>query len=255
MTENENELLMSSIMDIGKLMLVSGAEIYRVEDTIIRLIKAYGGSAWQVTAVPSHIIASARFGDRELTYTRRVDTTQTDLELLDRINALSRRICSEKPEAGKLAAMLESARSGKHFTDVQLSAIYAFTSAAFTLFFGGGWIDTLISAVIAGSLYYVRKLIAKSGGNRIFVALFCSAYSAFLAKLLCNVGLGADPDKVIIGVVMVLIPGVELVNGFRDFSAGDIQAGIMHMGEALFLGVMIAVGAAGMFMLAGSMGL
>ena len=132
---------------------------------------------------------------------------------------------------------------------------YVLTSAGFALFFGGSGLDALLSAVIAGSLYWVRKVIIRNGGNRVLVALFCSAYAALLARLLVLPGLGADADKIIIGVVMVLIPGVEMVNGFRDFSGGDIQAGLMHVAEALFLGVMIAVGAAGMFMLLYGIGL
>ena len=111
-----------------------------------------------------------------------------------------------------------------------------------------------MSAFIAGSLYWIRRLIIRGGGNRVLVALFCSAYAALLTKLLMLIGLGADADKIIIGVVMVLIPGVEMVNGFRDFSIGDIQAGLMHLAEALFLAVIIAVGAAGMFMLLGEIG-
>ena len=254
MTERDYETLMSAIMDIGKTMLVSGAEIYRVEDTVIRLIRAYGGISWQVTAVPSHIIASATFDGREYTMTRRIEQNETDLELLHRVNDLSRHICREKPAPEKLGAMLEEAQNRKRFTSWQMSAIYALTSCAFTLFFGGGALDAAISVAIAGSLFWVRRLIIRNGGNRVLVALFCSAYSALLTKLIMLTGIGADADMITIGVVMVLIPGVEMVNGFRDFSVGDIQAGLMHLAEALFLGVIIAVGAAGMFMLMDSFG-
>ncbi|MBQ3667744.1 MAG: threonine/serine exporter family protein [Clostridia bacterium] len=254
MTQNEYERLMTAIMDMGKTMLTCGAEIYRVEDTITRLIKAYGGTSWQVNAVPSHILASATFDGREYSLMRRIDQSETDLELLHRVNDLSRRICSEKPSPERIQQMLEKARNGKKYTDIQLSLIYALTGGMFTMFFGGIWRDALVSAFTSGSLYWVRRLILKNGGNRVFVALLCSAYAALLTKLLVYAGIGMDADKIIIGIVMVLIPGVEMLNGLRDFSVGDIQAGLMHLGEALFLGVIIAAGAAGMLMLVGSFG-
>ena len=255
MTQSAYETLMSGIMDIGKTLLISGAEIYRVEDTITRLISAYGGTSSEVTAVPSHIITSASFEGREYTLTRRVDQTETDLELLDRINSLSRRLCSEKPAPEQIHKLLEEAINCKTYQNWQRSMIYALTSFGFALFFGGNWIDATVSAAIAGSLFWVRKLITQNGGNRVLVALFCSAYAALLTKLFVRMGLGNDADKIIIGIVMVLIPGIEMVNGFRDFSKGDIQAGLMHLAEALFLGVIIAVGAAGMFMLLDSVGI
>ena len=255
MTRESSEALMSAIMDIGKTMLVSGAEIYRVEDTIKRLVYAYGGSFGEVVAVPSHIITTACFDNREYTLLRRIERTDTDLELLDRVNDLSRRICRDKPAPETLAGLLADAKNTKNYLPWQQSAIYALTSFGFALFFGGSFLDASLSALIAGSLYWVRCLIIKNGGNRVLVALFCSAYGALMTKLMLLSGFHGDADKIIIGVVMVLIPGVEMVNGFRDFSVGDIQAGLMHLAEALFLGVIIAVGAAGMFLLLQEIGI
>ena len=113
MTVRDCEILMSAVMDLGKTMLVSGAEIYRVEDTITRLIRAYDGSASEVVAVPSHIISSATFDGREYTLVRRIEQTETDLESStasmifpgefaekSRTHRLYQR-CSRKPETKK----------------------------------------------------------------------------------------------------------------------------------------------------------
>ena len=89
------------------------------------------------------------------------------------------------------------------------------------------------------------------GGNIVFQDIFCAGVSALLAVTFTRLGFGHDADKIIIGNVMLLIPGVELVNGMRDFITGDIQAGTMHIAEALFLAIAIAVGAAGVLTLMG----
>ena len=88
-----------------------------------------------------------------------------------------------------------------------------------------------------------------------FVVLLGGAFTAFAAAVCVRLGLGRDADKIIIGVVMLLVPGIELLNGFRDFISGDIQAGVMHISEALFLGIILALGAAGMLTVAGKIGL
>ena len=252
MTQNDFGLVMSAALDMGKILLVAGAEIYRTEDTIKRIVSAYGGAGAQINAVPSHIIANAVFEGREYTLMRRIKYTDTDVEILDRLNALSRRICAETPAPKALAGMIKQATDVKKYTAVQMSFIYAFVSAAFTLFFAGGPADAAVSAFTGGTLYWLMQLIKRTGGNRVFVDLLGSAYSAFMAVTLTRIGIGYDADKVIIGVVMVLIPGIEMLNGSRDFIAGDIQAGLMHLAEALFLAIIIAVGAAGMFALMGT---
>ncbi len=255
MDSERNELLMSSVLDIGKLMLISGAEIYRIEDTITRLFRAYGGTDPQVNAVPSNIVASVRLEGKEYTLTRRITHSDTDLERLDRLNALSRRLCSQTPEPEEIARLTREACSKRGYGPVQNALIYALTAGAFTLFFGGAWNDALLSAVIAFLLFWLRQMIIALGGNKVFVALLGSAFAALMSTLANAAKLVNDADKVVIGVVMVLIPGVELLNGIRDLISGDIQAGIMHISEALFLAVIIAVGAAGVFTLAARMGM
>ena len=249
------EALMTQILDIGKAMLIAGAEIYRVEDTITRLITAYGGTQAQVNAVPSSIVVTASFEGREYTLSRRVTYTDTDMELLDRLNALSRRICSEKPSTEEIQLLSQEACARPKYGPYQNALIYALTSCSFTLFFGGGAAEALASAVIGFALFWLRSLIMRTGGNKVFVALLCSAFAALMAMLAGTFGFVTAADKVIIGVVMLLIPGVQLLNGIRDLISGDIQAGIMHISEALFLALVIATGAAGMSMLAKQMGL
>ncbi|MBR4429000.1 MAG: threonine/serine exporter family protein [Clostridia bacterium] len=256
MTFGEYNSLLSLIMDIAKLMLVSGAEVYRVEDTVMRLVCAYGGTKPQVTAVPSNIIVTCEFEGTEHSSSRRINNSETDMELLDRLNNLSREMCASTPDLAKARAMFDAAVNKKEYTPFQLCLAYAFTSAAFTLFFKGIWLDALASLLIGGLLYWVKRAItAQGGGNKVFVVLLGGAFTALMAAVCVRLGLGRDADKVIIGVVMLLVPGIELLNGFRDFISGDIQAGVMHISEALFLGIVLALGAAGVFTVAGKIGL
>jgi len=251
MLERDANLIFTRILDIGEIMLRSGAEVYRVEDTISRLAAAYGAEKTHVFSIPSNIIATAVFSGMEITHSRRVMTVDTNLELLDRMNDLARRICSRTPDVGTIDKWMEKALQVRKYKSLEKLVIFFIISFSFTVFFGGSWADATASAIIGMILYYAGILAKRAGGNIVFYDLFCAAVSSFLALMSVRLGLAHNADKIIIGNVMLLIPGVELVNGMRDFIAGDIQAGIMHIAEALFLAIIIALGAAGVLTLLG----
>lgn len=251
MTKRETQGIFSAILDLGAVLLRSGAEVYRVEDTLTRLLKAYGGENSQVFAIPTHIVVTARFDGEELSASRRVPNPGMNLEVVDRVNALARLACREKPSVEAFHQRLREAETFTGYNIWQKLGIYAVVSASFAVLFGGAFIDGAVSAVIGVLLYFVMAFSKTISRNTIFSNGICAAFSALLAVWAVRMGFGLDADKIIIGNIMLLIPGVELVNGMRDFVASDIQAGLMHITEALFLAAGIAVGAAGMLTILG----
>ena len=51
-------------------------------------------------------------------------------------------------------------------------------------------------------------------------------------------------DKIIIGALMALVPGIAITNAMRDIMAGDMVSGISKGAEALLIGAAIALGTA-----------
>ena len=64
------------------------------------------------------------------------------------------------------------------------------------------------------------------------------------ALLLTAAGLGQSLDKIIIGALMALVPGIAITNAMRDIMAGDMVSGISKGAEALLIGAAIALGTA-----------
>ena len=247
----ETREVFAVILDLGATLLRSGAEVYRVEDTLTRLIQAYGGTESNVFAIPTHIVVTAKFNGTELSSARRVPAPGMNLEVVDRVNALARHACKEKPGAKEFRERLKEAEAFKGYNAIQRILIFALIGGSFTLLFGGSFEDAAVSSIIGIILFFVMAFSRGVSRNTLFTNAFCAAIAAFLAVIAVRNGMGHDADKIIIGNIMLLIPGVELVNGMRDFIASDIQAGIMHITEALFLAIGIAVGAAGMLTLLG----
>lgn len=91
---DENRLL-HLLLDMGEMLLASGAEINRVEDTLQRIGRAYGAAKMNVFVITSSIVITMERTDGELlTHTRRVNYTgSTDFNALEQLNALSRSCC------------------------------------------------------------------------------------------------------------------------------------------------------------------
>lgn len=251
MHEMSAQKIITQILNLGEIMLRSGGEVYRVEDTITRLSKAYGASETHVFCIPSNIVATITIEGNEITHSRRVMNVETNLEILDCMNDLARKICRETPPPEEFERLIKEKSQVRKYNHVQKIIIYAMISFSFTVFFAGTWMDACASAVTGIAIYFAGQLARLIGGNIVFSDILCAGISALLAVIFSRLGFGHDADKIIIGNIMLLIPGVELVNGMRDFIAGDIQAGIMHIAEALFIAIVLAVGAAGVLTLMG----
>ena len=72
--------------------------------------------------------------------------------------------------------------------------------------------------------------------------VFCSLCSGIVSILLCKIGLGLNMDKIMIGEVMLLIPGIAMTNSIRDMLLGDTMSGILRLCEALLMAISIALG-------------
>lgn len=76
----------------GKIMLQSGAETYRVEDTMMRIAASYGIKESHSYVTPTGIIFSIETEEPTKTKLIRINERSTDLEKVTLVNSLSRQI-------------------------------------------------------------------------------------------------------------------------------------------------------------------
>ena len=68
-------------------------------------------------------------------------------------------------------------------------------------------------------------------------------------------GLGGNVDMVMIGTIMLLVPGVSFGYALRDLMFGDTLSGTLKIIQAVLLATMIALGYSLAILLAGGIGL
>lgn len=241
--------LLQITSQIGRLLIEYGAEIYRVEDSIIRIAEAYGfdGSEKkiEVFAIPASLIITVNNGDEApLTQTVRIVHRETNLDRVDKLNNLSRFICTEKPEPKVIKRHIEEIRKRKVYSYPIQIISYSLVGATFALFFGGGLSDAFFAGIISVLILIVSKLVDKIKPSVFFQSVICSVITASLAVIISRIGFTDGFDKIIIGVSMNLVPGITLTNCMRDFIAGDFLAGMYTLVEALLVAAGMAVGAA-----------
>ena len=102
--------------------------------------------------------------------------------------------------------------------------------------------DAVISALIGVCISLVVLFAEKLTLNRIFEKFISSFMVTALAYLFLKLGAIANVDKVIIGNIMVLIPGIGLTNALRDLFTGDSIAGLLRSVECILIALAIGAG-------------
>jgi uncharacterized membrane protein YjjP (DUF1212 family) len=244
----KEEAVLDTILTISYDMLRAGLEIGTVERAIERMCIAYQMEEVHVLTITSSILVSARAQDGAIyTQTRRIRDYHTDFTYLKELDGLVRRMIDERMDYKIAAAELKKLR--EQFvrqvtvrTALREYFVYCFISFTFSLFFGGSiWdgISSCICAVLICSILYLLKPAVK---NKFLVNMAASVAGGAAAVILFRCGLSDSVDKVIIGNIMLLIPGLATVNAFRDLIGGDTISGLLRLAEALVAAAAIAIG-------------
>ena len=238
--------LLNLSTDLGYGLLESGAEIYRVEESIQRLLLAYGVAQAGPFVIPNCIIVSFTTPEGEVhTQVRRMPSHGTDVDLLERYNDLCRHLCAETPPLAEARARLdEIGRTPRTYPLPILLGAYILGTSFFAFFFGGNLRDALCAGICGLAIGLALTLMTWLHTNLFFKSMLGAALSALIALVLVHVGLGEHAETIIISAFMALVPGIMFTNAIRDVMAGDMVAGITKIADALLTGVAIALGTA-----------
>lgn len=232
----------------GKIMLESGAETHRVEDTMTRIATAYGLTDAQSFAMPTGINFSTSFA--EASNLMRISNRSTDLHKIAEVNDISRQIAAGEltlTEALKALQALE--KTDLSFPKWLQILAAAALSSCFAIMFGGNWAD-FIPTFITGGIGFWMMLIVLHFVEIRFIADFAASFLiGILAIIFIQTGLGVEIDKIIIGAVMPLVPGLPITNAVRDLLAGHLVAGVSKGVEALLTAFAIGAGIAVCFVI------
>ncbi len=245
MVEYSVKQLLNAACRIGRCLLENGGEIYRVESSIGYFLTAYGLGESQIFALPSLILVSARDEDgNRVNQMERITRSGQNMERMMSANALCRYACDNRPSLDYIYSEIDKINGRPRYSEALTVLGFGIASAFFCLFWGGDIFDAMV-ALIAGFLTRVSlSYLEKVKSNVFFSNVFSSLVIAVLAYIGIRCGFAHNLDKIIIGRIMTLVPGVAITNIMRDIMRGDVITGTTKLAEVLLIAIAIAVGIA-----------
>ncbi len=235
--------ILTLAVETGDALLRNGAEVYRVEDTVLHILKAYEITDCDVYVLSNGIFASANENKEDAcSMIRHVPLGSTHLERIAALNQLSREICSHECSLRDAWDRLEECKSipkNKKWVEIFFCGL---GSACFSYLFGGTALDAVVAFFIGLILQVFLLASDRHLESKFITNILGSGLVTFFSLIALSIGLPILQDKVVIGDIMPLVPGIALTTSIRDFFNGDYLSGTIHLIDAILTAFCIAVG-------------
>lgn len=239
------KLLLETALLAGEILLRSGAETYRVEDTMNHILKTAKVEQIDALALMTGITVTLNDPSLEqpISMIRTVDSRSTNMNNIIKVNGISRDYCADKITLQEANEQLKCVKE-KLYSRTQFNIATVLVGTGFAMMFGGTFLDVLFAAImgiwLSGCITFakikkidtlVQDVISCAG-----IALFPILVQAYFFPQL-------DADIVIVSAFMPIVPGVAITNAIRDTLQGDYLSGCARMLEAFLKAASVAVGA------------
>jgi len=210
--------ILTLAVETGDALLRNGAEVYRVEDTVLHILKAYEITDCDVYVLSNGIFASAN------------ENREDACSMIRHV------------PLGSAWVRLEECKSipkNKNWVEIFFCGV---GSAGFCYLFGGTALDSFVAFFIGLVLQIFLIASDRHLESKFITNILGSGIVTFLSLIVLSAGIPILQDKVVIGDIMPLVPGIALTTSIRDFFNGDYLSGAIHMIDAILTAFSIAVG-------------
>lgn len=241
--QQRHEMAIDCFLLAGRIMMESGAETYRVEDTMLRMAKSQNMNDAQSYVTPTGIIFS--LGKTQPTSITSISTRITDLHRIVLVNNVSRKLTSQMITLEQAYDELKKIEKTNYFLPIFIQALAAsIASSCFLILFKGIYSDMPAAFIAGGVGLLVVTVVHQMTRVKFFSEFLAALVVGVIAHTAVKYGFGTELDKIIIGSVMPLVPGLLITNAVRDLMAGHFIAGMAKGAEAFLTAFAIGSGIA-----------
>lgn len=240
---NPSELL-EVALTAGEIMLRYGAETYRVEDTMVRICKKSNVRFVESFVIPTGIVATIIDENGNfITISKRIKNRTIDLNKIALVNQFSRDFCKYDISYNEALKILKDIENKKGYKFFELSLSAGIACSFSTVLFKGSFLDAISSFLVGFMSQSAITFLNKKGFSWFMTYIIGGFLTALIASITVFFNVGENIDKIIIGSVLIMTPGVAITNAIRDTIAGDLLSGVARAIEAILVAVFIAIGA------------
>ena len=230
-------------VELADVMLRNGGEIYRIEDTVTLILKAYKIENFDVYVLSNGIFASANEDkDDACSMIRHVPLGSVNLSKIAYLNQLARDLCTHNCTIEEAWGRIDIAKNLPNYSTKIQNFFCGLGSACYTFIFGGTMLDFGFSFIIGFFEQIVLTYLSAHKFSRFLRNVFASMFVSACTILVVLTGFPVLQDKIIIGAIMPLVPGITFTTSIRDFHNGDYLSGTIHLIDALLTALCVAVG-------------
>lgn len=248
----DQKRILELCVKMGSLLLINGAEIFRAQQTMELVARTFNANEFHVYVLTNGVFAS--LNDDSHTHNaqiRHLPNATVHMGRIVALNDLSRKIvageCSLEDAFIKADEIAQFSYT-KNYIKLLACAVGA---ACFAFLFGGSLYDALAAFGAGFMLQLFLIALSKYSLGKIVTNIVGAAIVALVSFLLYSAGLGNNLDKIIIGGIIPLVPGMALTTSIRDFANADYLSGTIRLMDTLLIGGSIAIGIAFMLKLIG----
>lgn len=231
------------VSSMGETLLLNGAEIARVQTTMEMVAQAYDRADIDVFAISNGIFVTLRHEDKtRCTQVKHVPLSSSNLGRVAMINQLSREIVEKHlPLEEAIAKMNDILHAPTIPFWLQLLAS-AVGAGGFCYLLGGTLFDLFASMPIGLILCICQHFMQRAKLSKMIQTILGSAVVTLSGLVIARILPGISMDKIIIGGLIILVPGVPFTTSIRDFFNGDYLSGTIRLIDALLVAVCMAIG-------------
>ncbi|EEJ71561.1 threonine/serine exporter family protein [Lactobacillus ultunensis] len=248
MSNKQTAQFYQEVLDIcltaGRLMIEGGSEMYRVEDTMLRIARNAGIDDPRVFATPTCVFMSLDGGD--LSQMKQIRDRNINLELVDRVNELSREFAAKKIDLPELRERIIKVANAPSFPMwLQVVGAGVLSATLMVLFMDNyDWVDFPGAAFVGAVGFWAYCEFKEYTKVRFLSELVAAMVMGLLAVFLNYLDPKMIIDHILVGALMTLVPGLALTNALRDLFMGDLLSGIVRMCEATLSALALGGGVA-----------
>lgn len=242
-------LVIDVLMLAGAILAQSGAEIHRVEDTMIRIAHSQGIEHANVLAIPAAIFFS--IDHTNISRMKRIVNSNYDMQKVCDVNQISRSLANEEISLEEAWSQLNAIKQQKPpYNNIQITLAAVVAAPFFTIMFGGSLLDAA-GAVLATALAFPISLIVERYIGIDFVTTFVGAFVFSLTSYLLSATttLPINPNLINAGAVMPFVPGIAFTNAVRDLMTNHINTGMTKFFQTALIILSLGAGTTVAFML------
>jgi len=228
----------------GEILIRSGAETYRVEETMRYILSTIPCVKAEAFALPTGVFASILVQDQPvITLIKRIDKRGINLSSINEVNVISRELVASRLSIDNAYDRLLEIKPKAYSRSIHNLSI-AFLIAGFVILLNGTLFDALISLINGIFLIIVLEGARRIESNPFISTLIGAAVITCGALFLKSIFPSVDTDIITIASLMPLVPGTAITNAIRDTLQGDYMSGSARALEAVVIAVSIAIGVA-----------